>query len=754
MSRIIPVTINELSMAEAFRFYRDELKLHVHPVWGPWATKESYPGKKPFFTGWWERDPQDCNLAKFFGGNGKCYNIGCAPKNAFVVVDLDSKADMGESVRKFLADNPDCIRGPWHETHGGAHLVFICRDVPEFMKDDGKKPSWQPRFAELLPGVTAELFYTERSNIVLPPSVHVEGFTYRWAAFGEVPEVSWEWLQSKFKFEGPVGQKDPEIPKKNPRWYKRYNGDLQTLDLLGMLETLGHPAELTDADDNKYSILCPWHEKHGEKGKTGTSTVVWQHSDRWPGFRCLHAHCAEQDLETLLNWAENKEPGIVDRFCAKSRVYDPTAIDEEGRPQVIHPGEDRLISEVHTELGTVIGPKHSWFKRIKQIVVIDKVPSGFVYSRNPDTEYKVEAYTTGFRELSAQEARSNVERYVIPGVLRWDMVSAYEFVKKSFPSDFCLSLVNSDHLRVKLPEIVRVLTVPVPIAMEGKLVFPNPGYDTRFGTFLVTDAPKIREMSLKQAIKVLATIHAEFPFTTDQSRVHAIARLLTPFARGLIGWTTRVPLWFYIANRPRAGKDYLAIIPLLIYEGYGFEDLPIGKDSEETRKRIIAAARNGRHFMHFSNCQGYLQDQYFCQVITAPHIASRNLGATEASNDLQLPNEMEFSLSANVGFTYRTDIEDRIRKIELAYFQEEANARKFRDPFLHQTIKEHRATFLSAIAAIFRHWAAEGFPKGPTVFTSFPKWAEVIGGVMLAAELGDPCLSFEGEYDTVLVGTS
>ena len=62
-----------------------------------------------------------------------------------------------------------------------------------------------------------------------------------------------------------------------------------------------------------------------------------------------------------------------------------------------------------------------------------------------------------------------------------------------------------------------------------------------------------------------------------------------------------------IANRPRAGKDYLAAIPLLVYEGYAYEDLPIGKESEETSKRIVAAARSGRHYMHFSNCQNYLR---------------------------------------------------------------------------------------------------------------------------------------------------
>jgi DNA polymerase-1 len=336
-----------------------------------------------------------------------------------------------------------------------------------------------------------------------------------------------------------------------------------------------------------------------------------------------------------------------------------------------------------------------------------------------------------------------------------------EFIKKSFSSDFCTGLVHSVHLRRKLHDILRVLTVPIPIRVGGKLAYPRPGYDARFGTFLVDGAPTIKEMPLEKALRILQKIHAEFCFTNDgkeqsgQSRTHAIARLLTPFARGILGWTTRVPLWFYFANRPRAGKDYLAAIPLLVYQGHAFEDLPIGKDSEETAKRIVAAARNGRHFMHFSNCQGYLGDQYFCQIITATGIGGRSLGANAAASDLLLPNEMEFSLSANVGLSYHEDFEPRMRKIELAYYGQDPNARVFQNKFLHQDIKEHRGDTLSAIAAVFRNWEKKGFPNGATPFISFPQWAEVVGGVMTATKdlgdhaLGDPCLPFKGEYDDV-----
>src|SRR5262249_11967802 len=160
---------------------------------------------------------------------------------------------------------------------------------------------------------------------------------------------------------------------------------------------------------------------------------------------------------------------------------------------------------------------------------------------------------------------------------------------------------------------------------------------------------------------------------------------------------------------------------------------------EETAKRIMAAARSGRRFMHFSNCQVYLEDFNLTQALTNQVIIGRRLGSNDASSDLSVPNEMDFSLSANVGHTYREDFEQRRRKIELAYFEEDPNQRVFRDKFLHRTVSRKRGLILSAIAALFEEWCRRGFPPGPSDFISYPQWAQTIGGVMAVAGLGDPC---------------
>jgi hypothetical protein len=86
----ISAGVNDLSRGDAFRHYRDELKWHVYPVDSPESKKEG-AGKKPSITKPWEYDPHDCDVSKWFNGSG-CHNIGFAPRNGIVPVDLDSKA--------------------------------------------------------------------------------------------------------------------------------------------------------------------------------------------------------------------------------------------------------------------------------------------------------------------------------------------------------------------------------------------------------------------------------------------------------------------------------------------------------------------------------------------------------------------------------------------------------------------------------------------------------------------------------------
>ena len=246
MSAISPA-VNDLSMADAFRYYRDELGWHVHPVDGVWAKKD--PGKKPSFSQWWNVNPHDCDVARMFNGS-RSHNIGFAPRDKVVVVDLDSKADQGKSVEQFLAERGELTGTPWHWTRGGVHLVYRCRDLPQWKHANGRLYHDKLTNKGLAENVSAELFHSDHSNVVLPPSVHaVDGFVYRWGNLGELLEVSWQWLQQNYGFTGP---QQPE--KELPRWLE-FEGDLHRLDLRRLLEFIGYPG--SPIDKERCAILCP-----------------------------------------------------------------------------------------------------------------------------------------------------------------------------------------------------------------------------------------------------------------------------------------------------------------------------------------------------------------------------------------------------------------------------------------------------------------------------------------------------------------
>ncbi len=730
----IPAGINKLSRYEAAQYYVEKLGWTIIPLYGPNQGRGRERGKRIAIKEWKHLTLENCDpdyLAKHFGGR-KGSNLGCLISGDFVHVDLDSKADQGESVAKWLAGIPSLASVPRERSGGGVHLVFRCRDLPVPVQMAKSALAHQINDA-----ITAELF-VPGLPLVLSPSVHVTGHKYHWEVTGEIPLVTWGDLRAWFGFDAEAGKKQGR--KKDLSWKNRWSGDLRTVNLpavLGELEMLG---ECLDPDTDKWSILCPWRGDHsGDDGNSPDGgTVIFNQPERLPGFKCLHAHCAARKAKDLLEWIEAARPGLIDSHCTRQRQWGEGQQTMDGRARVVLPGVGRPDSEFATEVGSLMAPRLVWFRKGQSVCMVAM------------RRISEKITTLGFSPIQPVEAVTAIEAFIEIGVLKEvdvDGEKIHEFIPASMSRECAGKLLASPQFREQLPEIIRILDLPLPIAYGGEIVFPTLGYDPRFCSYCPENAPQAVLMGLEEARELLRELHSEFCWKNAQSLVHALARIITPFCRGLMGWDSRPPLWHFAANRPRAGKDYLAAVSQLTYEGRTCEDAPIDRDSEETRKRLTAALMSGRRMMHFANCQGHIQDAHFIGVVTAKTFAARNLGSTEAKSDLVLPNEIEFSLSANVGLTFREDVEPRTRRIELEFYEENPNGRNYKKPDLHGWVLENRPRILGAIAALVQHWIAQGCPPGKTPFNSFPEWARVVGGIMTSSGLGDPCLPHESESE-------
>jgi DNA polymerase-1 len=734
MNYTIPAEINSWTRLEAAKFYHSTLGWAVHPLNASDQGKDNERGKRPIFRGWPSHTAAEVTpefLREHFA-NGSNHNIGVVVRAPFVHIDLDSKPDAGESVRAWLAMQPQLAGLPRERTGGGAHLSFICRDLPDSVARPKKAITMQVNS-----NVTAEL-YTDGMNLVVSPSVHKSGTNYSWEVTGNIPEVSWAQLKAWFGFEEPRPTKRGR-PRKEPSWIVAYKGDVRTLKLKELFQSQAMLGRCLAPDIGKWSARCPWSEEHSDRGADwkpdATDTVIFADT-KPPGFKCLHGHCAERGLEHVCKWFEQRNPGCVDEHCTEMRVWTGSVPAPDGRARVILPEVGRPDSEFADEIGKHIGGRKVWFNKGGAVVSVE-------------TKRLTEKVTAQvFNQVSAVEACTAVEQFVQTGVVRTDKESDDRvFLPHTMSRECAGKLIASPQFRARLPEIIRILPIRLPIHLEGGIVFPEPGYDRRFSTYLDPKAPEICEVPFDRAIELLTELHADFGWKDAQSLVHALARLITPYCRGLMGWHARFPFWHFCGNRPRAGKDYLAGVTQLLYEGHTCEDAPLERESEETRKRITAALTSGRRTMHFANCQGYIQDAVLTQAITSSIFAARNLGSTDARADLKLPNEIEFSMSANVGLTFREDIEPRTRKISLCFYEENPNGRKFSKPDLHGWVLQHRSELLGAVDALVRRWKERGCPDGPTPFNSFPEWGNVVGGIMHTAGLGDPCLPHADQDD-------
>jgi len=423
----------------------------------------------------------------------------------------------------------------------------------------------------------------------------------------------------------------------------------------------------------------------------------------------------------------NPDSALLNKEIEKAKENKP-------KPQIYLPSDNKLISTFAEDIASIIASEKKLFYRpaSKDIIEVTNIKE-----KDTKDEY------TGFAELKPERFITVAEKYFIP-IIEVRAGNRTYVNYKSMNSSLASAVLCSPQLQESLPKIKRIFTSPIPIIYEDKLCFPKQGYDERFLSWMPSDTPVITDnIPLEQAKMILSSIYGEFCFKDRQDYINAIAGLLTPFLKGLFPtFNTRTPVFFYTANRERAGKDYCADITGIVYEGHAIQEPPIcngektGNNNEELRKKILSAMIAGKKRLHFANNRGYIDNAVFEGIITSPKYSDRALGRNE---NLTFDNEIDFSLSGNVGVGFTADLANRSRFIRLFLDIEDANSRQFKNPNLHGWIKDNRGMILSALYCLVKNWVDSGKPDGKVSFSSYPEWAKICGGIMECAGYDSPC---------------
>lgn len=405
---------------------------------------------------------------------------------------------------------------------------------------------------------------------------------------------------------------------------------------------------------------------------------------------------------------------------------------------IMLPGNDRLITDFAKELAPIFQLKKVLFYRSsdKAVIEIDEY-----------VDKKTSISFTGLKVVNANRLSMIIESSCVPFVQMKDKASKQMLsIKRSLGKEMSANLLQCDAFVKALPKLQNLFTSPMAFYSKDKksIVVPACGYDDTFETYTPDNVPKIIPMTVDAAKMVIEETLSGFCWKDEKSdKVMAIAYLLTPYCRGLYTrFTCRTPVFLFIANRERSGKDYLAGLGGIIYEGKRIEEPPIctqdkfSNTSDELRKKLTSALKQGRRRLHFGNNRGDLHNATLEQFLTSEQWSDRELGKNET---IVLANDIEVSLSANIGITYTPDFWHRCRPIRLFMSDEDPNKHTFPKPNLEQWVADNRQLVLSAIHCLVEDWVKAGSPRSTSLYNSFPEWAAVVGGIMRYHALGDPC---------------
>ena len=410
--------------------------------------------------------------------------------------------------------------------------------------------------------------------------------------------------------------------------------------------------------------------------------------------------------------------------------------DENKRMKIQLPGNNRQQCEFVTDASVAFKNNDLIFYRRAEDIIIE-------IKEFYDSVLQKDIF--GFREVRSKRFYCVFER----------LISTYnskivnnQFVEteKSATEQSISLMMKDDDLIKSLNEVERFFNYIILYEKNKKLRLSERGYNKYLKAFFTVECPKVEYLEVEEAKEIINDILKEFCFKDDIDKTMAIAYLLTPACRTLYSnLTSRTPLFILSANRPGAGKDYLAEVVSSIYEGKYVEGVPISTDdgkqnTEELRKRITACMMYGKRLFHSGNNKGHINNAILEGLITKPIWQDRILGKSEMG---EWPNEMDYSLSGNVGLTFPGDLGRRVRTINLFYGEEDINKRKFERPNLISYVLNNRGLVLSAIYTLIKNWFDGGKPSFNSVFASFYEWANIVGGVMIYNELGDPCVKLE-----------
>ncbi|MBI5820315.1 MAG: hypothetical protein HZA88_15210 [Verrucomicrobia bacterium] len=385
----------------------------------------------------------------------------------------------------------------------------------------------------------------------------------------------------------------------------------------------------------------------------------------------------------------------------------------DSRPKIRLPGDDYLLSSTAADLAAHLFDKDIYLCNGEVVVLRDG----------------------SLCPITPQEFRTWVEQYIIGYRVRQFKGTTYEVDVTMWEGD-ARGVLASPLFKNRLLKVSRVNTCRLPILRADGAIESLPvGYDLQSQVLTLPGGPDFDEsMTPEQATSVIDHLLEEFPFADPhRSRAVVVSAMMGQFALGLLPTKSLRPCFVFLANAEGAGKTLLAQCCMVPTLGKVPTGVKAGEDSE-MRKVLTTAVRAGRTLIFFDNIKGKLSSPALEAFLSSTTWDDRILGGNVwFSGD----NLATVFITGN-GLTVSPDMRRRSLFVELHMAEERAEDRIFKQPLDLETLLSERPRILSALSALVRYWDSRGRPRPTHSSSSFPGWANVIGGIVEAAGFGCP----------------
>ena len=304
-----------------------------------------------------------------------------------------------------------------------------------------------------------------------------------------------------------------------------------------------------------------------------------------------------------------------------------------------------------------------------------------------------------------------------------------------------IDLVRNIRARPNLPfpELTHVVTAPVFGARSLASLRLESGYLPEAKLWIAppddfeieTDLSRApADEAVANAVNLLGTLLADFPFVSEADRAHAIALLLLPFGRSLIDGPT--PMHGIEASTPGSGKSLLLqVVTSLVTGPGGVSTMSEGEDDAEWRKKITTKVMAGHQYAAIGNLKRPLDSGSLAEALTTRMWEDRELGRNRS---IRLPIQLIWAYTAN-----NPVLSDELARRTIRIRLDPKTDRPFeRTDFSHALpawSDDHRSELVGAALTLWAAWIAAGCPSGSARMGSFEAWAEVMGGVLEVAKI-------------------